>query len=170
MKYLIKKIVVGELQTNCYIIINEQKEAIIIDPGEEFEKIMANCKEYKLVNVLITHHHFDHVGALNEIKKELEKNDCAENHFQYEIIKTKGHTKDSVSFYFPTINSIFVGDFIFKESIGRMDLGGDKIDMKESIKKFLKTFNDDLIIYPGHGESTTLKEERENLEEIMHYL
>jgi len=73
MKYLIKKIVVGELQTNCYIIINEQKEAIIIDPGEEFEKIMANCKEYKLVNVLITHHHFDHVGALNEIKKELEK-------------------------------------------------------------------------------------------------
>ena len=79
--------------------------------------------------------------------------------FSFQVIYTPGHSKDSVSFYFPEENVMFVGDFIFKESIGRTDLpGGDSMEMKESIKKLL-TYDENMILYPGHYEITTLKDE-----------
>ena len=54
---------------------------------------------------------------------------------------------------------MFVGDFVFKGTIGRCDLeGGDYNQMKESIKK-LKTYPKDTILYPGHGDETTLEDE-----------
>ena len=57
---------------------------------------------------------------------------------------------------------MFDGDFIFKESIGRTDLpGGSDADMKESINKIL-TYSEDIKLYPGHNEETTLKYEKEN--------
>ena len=57
---------------------------------------------------------------------------------------------------------MFVGDFIFKESIGRTDLpGGDNIDMKKSLEKIL-TYDDNIKLYPGHDDETTLKYEKEN--------
>ena len=57
---------------------------------------------------------------------------------------------------------MFVGDFIFKESIGRTDLpGGDNIDMKKSLEKIL-TYDEHIKLYPGHDDETTLKYEKEN--------
>ena len=57
---------------------------------------------------------------------------------------------------------MFIGDFIFKDSIGRTDLpGGSESEMKDSIKKLL-TYNDDITLYPGHYEKTTLGLERRN--------
>ena len=55
---------------------------------------------------------------------------------------------------------MFVGDFIFKDSIGRTDLvGGDFNKMKESIEK-IKRYSDKINLYPGHGEATTLGDEK----------
>ena len=54
---------------------------------------------------------------------------------------------------------MFTGDFLFKESIGRCDLGGNIKDMKDSINK-IKKYDKNIIIYPGHGDSTTLGEEK----------
>ena len=57
---------------------------------------------------------------------------------------------------------MFIGDFIFKESIGRVDLpGGNNEEMQESINK-IKLYDDDIVLYPGHYEKTTLQEEKEN--------
>ena len=57
---------------------------------------------------------------------------------------------------------MFVGDFIFRESVGRTDLpGGNTIDMLESIKK-IKTYPDDIVLQPGHGINTTLGYEKEH--------
>ena len=56
---------------------------------------------------------------------------------------------------------MFIGDFIFKDSIGRTDLpGGNMIEMEQSIEK-IKNYNDDVILYPGHYEETTLGEEKQ---------
>ena len=56
---------------------------------------------------------------------------------------------------------MFIGDFIFKDSIGRTDLpGGNMIEMEQSIEK-IKNYNDDVILYPGHNEETTLGEEKQ---------
>ena len=69
----IQTIVVGELQENCYIVINEQnKEAVIFDPGAEAGKIMnyINENELKVVAIVLTHGHADHIGALDKVRTQ----------------------------------------------------------------------------------------------------
>lgn len=167
----INKLVVGKLQENCYILINEKNEALVIDPGDESEKILSFLKPYQVVGILVTHHHFDHVGALNALLKyyDLKENEV-NGDFSFRKIKTLGHTMDSYSYYFEKDNVVFVGDFIFAGTVGRTDLGGSNKEMKKSLESFITTFPIDVTIYPGHGKSTTLKEEVNNLKEIISYL
>lgn len=156
----IENLIVGDLATNCYLLsINE--ECIIIDPGDEFSKIKKAVKDKKVVGCLLTHFHFDHIGALEEVLSyyDLEINKVKSNNFCFEIIETPGHTSDSKTFYFPKDKIMFTGDFIFNHSIGRTDLGGNDEDMKNSLAKF-KQYDDDIILYPGHGPSTILKKEK----------
>ena len=163
----IKTIKVGFLQENCYIL-NIENEALIIDPGDEYEKILEGLNNLELKAILITHRHFDHIGALNEFKnipiyeyKNLEEKEYKIGKFKFEVIYTKGHTSDSVTYYFKETKDMFTGDFLFKESIGRTDLEtGNNEEMKKSIEKIKQYPN--VKIYPGHGEATTLKEEKEN--------
>ncbi len=164
---IIKKIKVGYIRTNCYIII-ENKDALIIDPGAEYEKIKEETKNLNIVGILVTHYHFDHVGALSNFKKTQiydykKTNQKIKNkNFEFEIIETKGHTNDSVSFYFEKENKMFVGDFIFQNTIGRTDLEtSNHNDIIENIKK-IKKYPENTEIYPGHGNNTILKEEIKN--------
>lgn len=62
----------GPMQTNAYIVYNEHQECLIIDPGEEADKIKRFIKQKELhpLGVLLTHAHFDHIGAVEEIRKE----------------------------------------------------------------------------------------------------
>ncbi len=68
----IYRVVVGPIQENCYIIKNEENnEGVIIDPGDEADRIMATVKQAgieKVPAILITHGHGDHISALDEVK------------------------------------------------------------------------------------------------------
>jgi len=64
----IKKIVVGEIKTNCYIISKGDK-CFVIDPGDEFNKIIKETQKYELQFILLTHGHFDHVLAIEKIRE-----------------------------------------------------------------------------------------------------
>lgn len=167
----IKKVITGVLDENCYVLI-KNNTAIIIDPGDDYLDIKETIGENKVLAVLITHSHFDHIGALRNFltkrsikifkKSSLEEKEYTIGDFKFKCIYTPGHSKDSVSFFFEENNCMFVGDFIFKESIGRTDLpGGDNNDMKESLNKLL-TFNESITLYPGHDDETTLKYEKEH--------
>lgn len=171
----IETIKVGYLKTNCYLIIKNQK-CIIVDPGDEFEKIKNKIDTLKLnpIKVLITHHHFDHVGALDDIMKSYKidmidfnnyKNDneiIEIEDFIFKMIYTPGHKSDLITYYFFDENKMFCGDFIFKNDIGRWDLDtGNKEEMLESIKK-IKNYPKNTIIYPGHGDITDLNYEINN--------
>lgn len=164
----IHTLVVGKLQENCYVVVNKKNEAIVIDPGDEIEKILAFLKPYKVVGILVTHFHFDHIGALKELLKfyPLQVNQKVQE-FHYEIFSNPGHTLDSISFYFPDEKVMFVGDFIFYHSIGRTDLGGNDFLMRESIQKILKNIPLDTILYPGHGRFTVLGKEKNFLEQFI---
>lgn len=73
---MIKKLVLGSLQTNCYVVSNDEtKECFIIDPGTNGQKIMKylNDNELQLKAVLLTHAHFDHMGALDYLS---DRTDC----------------------------------------------------------------------------------------------
>lgn len=155
----IETIVVGFLRENCYIVTKNGK-TIIIDPGDEAQKIIDACKNKTVVGVLLTHHHFDHVGALQKIKTYFGvETDVFIDDFGYEIIETPGHTSDSNTYYFPLEKVMFTGDFIFYGTIGRMDLpSGSKEDMEHSLEK-IKDYPLNIKIYPGHGAPSTLQRE-----------
>ena len=156
---------VGILQTNCYIISNDN-DVLIIDPGDEYNKIMSKIGSRNIIGVLVTHNHFDHIGCINFFNKDIiyDYNNLDEGihtigDFTFEVIYNPGHTLDSISFYFDNIKSLFCGDFIFYEAIGRTDLGGSINDVITSLKNTIR-YDDNIKIYPGHGESTTFKHER----------
>lgn len=161
----INKVLVGQLQTNCYILEKDSK-CLVIDPGDEYKKIKEVIGTNEVVGVIITHYHFDHIGALNNFSKNLilDRNNLEEKEyniadFKFEVIYTPGHKEDCISIYFKEENVMFTGDFIFKDAIGRIDLpGGNYNEMINSLNKISK-YNKDILIYPGHGEETTLKDE-----------
>lgn len=172
---IIKRIVVGLLETNCYIVVDEKtKEAVIIDPGDEPEKIFNAIKENGLKPkfILLTHKHPDHIGALKDMENVLDIKDDKVGPWQLEgptlslgnlkikVIETPGHSEESVCFIIG--KNIFSGDTLFKGGIGRTDLeGGDYNEIKKSLKR-LMDFPDYFKVFPGHGEETTIGKEKAN--------
>ena len=167
----VSKIIVGELQTNCYLLENGS-ECLLIDPGDESSKIKDFIKDKNLIGILITHKHFDHIGALDNIatfynipiydNSNLKEGINHISTFTIEVIKTYGHTMDSLSYYFKDDKVMFTGDFLFEGTIGRCDFEeSDYSEMLSSIIK-IKKYDNDIIIYPGHGSKTTLGIEKEN--------
>jgi hydroxyacylglutathione hydrolase len=76
------------------------------------------------------------------------------------ILFTPGHSPGSVSFYSKEAKFVIGGDVLFNGSVGRTDLpGGDFSILEESIKTKLYTLPEDTVVYPGHGDSTTIGDE-----------
>lgn len=167
----IERVVTGYLEENCYILTMD-KESLVIDPGDDYDLIKEKLKDTRVLAVLLTHNHFDHVGALNDVVNDynikvysannLEEKEYKFHNFIFRVISTPGHSSDSVTFYFEKEKLMFTGDFIFKDNIGRCDLPtGSWSSMQKSLKK-IKEYSSDITIYPGHGDKTTLMEEENN--------
>ncbi|KAB3534083.1 MBL fold metallo-hydrolase [Alkaliphilus pronyensis] len=78
-----------------------------------------------------------------------------------EVIHTPGHTPGGISLKVKDSNIVFTGDTIFSDALGRTDLaGGDEGILKRTIVNKVSRWGDDIIIYPGHGDSTTMKAAR----------
>ena len=168
----IKTVKVGFLETNCYII-SIANECLIIDPGADYDRIVHELEHLKPIGIIVTHYHFDHVGALEEVKNKynipvydisnLEEKEYTIGNFKFEVIYTKGHHNTCITIYFKDEKKMFVGDFIFKDGIGRTDLeDADEEEMIKSLNK-IKNYPDDIIIYPGHGDITKLEYEKRNI-------
>lgn len=161
----INRVIVGNLDTNCYVIEKDNK-CLVIDPGDEYDKIEKVIANNEVVGVIVTHYHFDHIGALDNFDKNLifDINNLKEKEynidcFNFEVIYTPGHKEDAITIYFREENVMFTGDFIFKDAIGRVDLsGGNYVDMLNSLNKISK-YDKGIKIYPGHGVETYLNKE-----------
>lgn len=167
----IGRVITGYLEENCYVI-SDEKTCLVIDPGDDYDKIEKEIAGKKVLAVLITHLHHDHIGALRHFLKKrsikifkkgnLEEKEYTIGNFTFTAIFTPGHSEDSVTYYFKDINTMFVGDFVFEGTVGRCDLpGGNEEKMKQSIEK-LKTYPEDTRLLPGHYEETTIKDEIAN--------
>ncbi|MFQ9986089.1 MAG: MBL fold metallo-hydrolase, partial [Lachnospiraceae bacterium] len=72
-KLKIHKMIVGPVQTNCYLVYNEEsKETLIIDPGDQADRIREQIRIHQLCPcaILLTHGHFDHIMAAEELRRE----------------------------------------------------------------------------------------------------
>lgn len=162
----IKCIKTGILEENCYVI-SIDCNVLIIDPGDSYEKIVNEIGDKKVLSILITHYHFDHVGALEDILRVydvpvIDYRSSKINKvgpFNFEIIDTKGHKEDCVTYYFRDYKVMFTGDFIFKGTIGRCDLFGGDFDLMMKSLKNIRKYNKDITLYPGHGDKTTINDE-----------
>jgi hydroxyacylglutathione hydrolase len=205
----IKCFTVNPVSQNSYLLYNEHKDCIVIDPGmftdEEKELVVNFITHNQLVPkyLLNTHCHFDHVFANNfmatkyNLQPYLHANEkfILDNlsttclrfgiHFndvylgtinyltegqkivlgndELEVLFTPGHSPGSVSFYCAAQQFIIGGDVLFKESIGRTDLPGGDLDiLTQSIKTQFYTKPNDVIVYAGHGDETTIGYEKIN--------
>ena len=179
----------GMYQTNTYIIHEENsKGCCVIDPGYEADTILRKCEALGLnvEAILLTHGHFDHVGAVRDLAADTGCRvfACAEEEQlppmftggklyvtdRYEegtilniaglyirVLHTPGHTPGSVCLLVDDV--IFSGDTLFAGSCGRTDIGGSWTEIQTSLKR-LSSLEGDFTVYPGHGESTTLAAER----------
>ena len=176
----IDKRVVGIYEENCYLI-KKGNNGLVVDPGDDIETILDMIGDTNIEGILITHAHFDHIGALKELEDKLNvpiyyrningelnykelidiKEDVYKtNSFTFKVIYTPGHRNDLVTFYFYEYDIMFTGDFLFYLSIGRTDLEyADKNEMINSIK-LIKAYPDKITIFPGHGTSSTLEFEK----------
>jgi len=131
---LIRKLTVGPLEENCYIIGDEKtKEAIVIDPGDEPDRIIEVIKEEGLnvKAIICTHAHFDHIGAVGDIKRERGANVLIHKD---ELNLYEG-AKDQAAFFGYDLDDIPEPDGFLKE--------GDEIKVGSLIFKVLHT--------PGHS-------------------
>lgn len=197
---IIKKYSLGQLQANCYFLINNQ-DCLIIDPADDAPFILEELQRHQLnlVGMLVTHGHFDHVGAVGEIQlsfnvplyifkedqflinrlnetakyflgfdphfikpitvKYLTNSKFKVQNLEFKIIKTPGHTPGSCCFYFKEENSLFTGDTLFKDGIGRYDFSySNKDKLKNSLEKIFE-LPKETIVYSGHGDETSVKKE-----------
>ena len=180
----------GDYQTNCYIIHEEASSTCcIIDPGYEAVLIMDKLSDLGLTPeaILLTHGHFDHVGAVKDLAAEtqcdvylhpedlsmppmmtagalyytktyVEGSQLKLAGLEISVLHTPGHTPGSVCLLVDT--AIFSGDTLFQGSCGRTDLpGGDWATIGKSLNR-LAALEGNFWVYPGHGPSTTLRDEK----------
>lgn len=162
----IKNLKVGELQTNCYLVISG-KELAVIDPGGEGDRIFREIEKSgtKTKYIINTHEHSDHISANKELKektgakilnglKDGDKIKIGEEFLR--VIHTPGHTKESVCLIGEGF--IFTGDTLFKDGYGRTDLpGGSEKELRESLKRLFKVLKTGIMVYPGHGPFFKIK-------------
>lgn len=148
---------------NSYLLIKGDK-CVVIDTCGDADAVIEKIERWKLKPrfILLTHGHEDHTGGLKEIedKYKIKVNKKNRINFSGHVIKkisTPGHTADSAVFWVDDF--LFSGDLIFAGS-----LGGGNYSYKKLLESSRKIFSlkRDYFIFPGHGPTTTVKQEREN--------
>ncbi len=203
---IIEALPVGALQANCYLLqCPATHQAVIIDPGDEAERILSRVpvNGAQITHIIHTHGHFDHISATEQVLAGLSADVALAAHpadaylygaeamaiaaaFDYpapvnrampqvtldegaelevgtlrlRVLHTPGHTPGGICLLVEPW-CVFSGDTLFKRGIGRTDLeGGDEDALYASIERRLYPLNPALTVYPGHGPSTTIGEER----------
>ena len=184
-------LVLGPLETNCYLVSDEKSGlCAVIDPATRSAKILetVQAQGWRVGCILLTHAHFDHTGALGSLHAALPDvpiyvhaldtdnntnmssgnlvytNTYADGDtvscggLTFRVLHTPGHTPGSVCLQCE--NALFTGDTLFAGSYGRTDfIGGDDAAMRLSLAR-LGRLAGDYMVLPGHGERSTLEQER----------
>jgi len=121
------------------------------DEVEFLENTRLNCSSVGNDDVIVNYSNIYRLDDEDEIR-------FADN-MLFKVIHTPGHTRGSVCYLYESENALFSGDTLFKNTIGRCDLpSGSKKAMDNSLKK-LSLLDENIVVYPGHGETTTIKKE-----------
>ncbi len=172
----------GEMEVNAYVVHAPEGD-VIVDAGAEAEKILARLKQ-PVAAILVTHGHRDHVGALDEVRRETDapvymhpadaENADVRDYEPLEdgrdleiagenirVLHTPGHSPGSVTFVVGSDQ--IVGDLVLPGSVGRTDISGASWEEIEvSIRKVMPFWDGSTRLFTGHGPVLNAFEELES--------
>jgi glyoxylase-like metal-dependent hydrolase (beta-lactamase superfamily II) len=182
-KILIDRLELGPWGTNAYVVLcPETGDSLVVDAPAEAEKIVERLKGTVPRYILLTHNHMDHVGALDELCAKLDVPLAAHGldarrlssppggllvdgdtislgTLKLEVLHTPGHTLGSLCF--KVGRYLISGDTIFPHGPGKTGSPADFKQIVKSITEKIFVLPDDTPVFPGHGEATVLKKEKE---------
>jgi hydroxyacylglutathione hydrolase len=186
---IIKQLEVGFMDNFCYIVGCEKtRKAMVIDPGEETDRILSAAGDDGLIieTIVNTHGHGDHIAGNKALKKAtgarivIHREDAGYyrsadlflsdesplrlGELTFDVFHTPGHSPGGICLY--AEGNLFTGDTLFVGDSGRTDLpGGHRPTLGASIRR-LMMLPDDTVIWPGHNygpmTSSTLGWEKRN--------
>lgn len=198
----ITRFITGPIETNTYLVSNDKKKCVIIDPASGCGEILQKIKKEALDTeaIVLTHSHFDHITGIPELTdalgdlpvyvhasearyladaelngslwfggrytfaggtEELREGRQRIGDFEFDVLLVPGHTPGGCALCIG--NNCLCGDSLFAGSIGRSDLpGGDGPLLIVSIKKKLLALPDTTVVWPGHGNRTTIGREKKS--------
>lgn len=200
MRLSVTTVVVGPFEQNCRIVKDlESGDGVVIDPGDEPERILAAVRDSgaRITHILATHAHLDHVGAAAEVRRALGAPFCLHSadlpildqlplhgemfgiaglevpqvdldlsgvseiplgKGRIRVLHTPGHTPGGCVFLVDGDGCF--GDSLFRDSVGRTDLGGDARVYARTLKDVILGLPDETVVRCGHGPDTTIGRER----------
>ncbi len=186
----VHKVVVGSYDNNVFVIKCRQTgDSVLIDAANEHERLLELCMRLDVRRVLETHGHFDHIGAVPQIREAgyevgvtaadapmlkdvgydvfIDDAEVIEiGRVRLHAIHNPGHTPGSISFAVEGTPLLFSGDTLFPGGPGATKFPGGSFEtIIKSIDDKLFTFPDATIVLPGHGLDTTIGNERPHLQE-----
>jgi glyoxylase-like metal-dependent hydrolase (beta-lactamase superfamily II) len=184
----IHQVVVGPVDNNVLVLrCTETGDAVLLDAANEHELLLDLCERLGVRRVLETHGHWDHIQAVPQLRDAgysvgVTAQDAAMLPSYDEVIEdesvidvgrlrlhtihTPGHTPGSMCFQLDGHPILFSGDTLFPGGPGNTTFeGGDFGTIIESVDRRLFTLPADTIVLPGHGDRTTIGNERPHLQE-----
>jgi glyoxylase-like metal-dependent hydrolase (beta-lactamase superfamily II) len=179
----IDRLKLGPFDTNSYILTcTLTGDSVLVDAPGEASEILKALEGTHPKYILITHDHMDHIGALRELKSRLripigahrldakglplrteilleDGEKVSYGKMSLKVLHTPGHTPGSLCFWVG--NHLISGDTIFPGGPGKTKSPTDLKLIIESITSKIFVLSDDTAIYPGHGDSTLLRKEKE---------
>jgi glyoxylase-like metal-dependent hydrolase (beta-lactamase superfamily II) len=185
----IHKVVVGPMDNNVYVLrCKETGDAVLIDAANEHEKLLEMCQRLGVRKVLETHGHWDHIQAVPAVRDAgYDVGVTAEDasmlpsydfvlgdesvievgRLRLATMATPGHTPGSMCFRLEGSPVLFSGDTLFPGGPGATGFpGGDFPTIIRSIEdRLFAPLPADTLVLPGHGDDTTIGQERPHLQE-----
>lgn len=132
----IEKMVLGMVQTNTWFVINEKtKELILIDPADDAGRIIRKIEAdgLKLQGILLTHGHFDHIGAVDDLRAYFKGVQCYAGEKEEEVLENGSYN---------------------------LSASGSMSQIVRSVQYLTENLPGDTVVYPGHQEITTIAYEQ----------
>ena len=185
----VHKVVVGPVDNNVYVVRSKHNgDAVLIDAANEHELLLEMCRDLGVRSVIETHGHWDHIQAVPAVRDAgyqvavtaadaemlpsydliLEDDSVIEvGDLRLRTIATPGHTPGSICFAVEGTPLLFSGDTLFPGGPGATKFpGGDFPTIIRSIEdRLFSPFGPDTVVLPGHGDDTTIGNERPHLQE-----
>lgn len=182
----IERLKLGPFETNSYLLTYPiTGDSVLVDAPAEVSRILKALKGTHLKILLITHNHMDHIGALSELKVKLnipigihrldakglplkpdifleDGEDIPFGNIGLKVLHTPGHTPGSLCFLVG--KHLFSGDTLFPGGPGKTESPDDLKLIIDSLTRKVFVLPEETTVYPGHGDITILKKEKEEFE------